>query len=196
MSTASRVPGPTASATDTPTETARYRDSGGTVVSPIGPGTLDGPRLAAREAEYGNRQREIEAVMNIDNAAFDRVRSLERYMIDRAEDFVADVMGATEGTSARRARRPGLIDVAEEVVTGLNALVTELERGASAGDLAERFIALQNEAKHAALPKLARAIQEVDGHIPKMEDPYGEVQRIIAKMPYSSFRPLIASARA
>lgn len=196
MTTATRVTGPEDTAPATPTDdTARYRDTGGTIVNNIGPGTLDNPRIAAREAQYGNRQAEIEAVMDIDQAAFDRVRELETFMIGRAENFVADVMGTTEGSGPRHARRHGLVDKTEEIVTNLNDLVTELERGGSASDLAERFVALQNEALYTAMPKLSRAMREADSHIPKMQDPYAEVQRLIAKMPFSSFRPIAPAKR-
>ncbi|MCZ0710576.1 hypothetical protein OYT00_11245 [Microbacterium paraoxydans] len=196
MATATRVTGPEDTAPAAPTDdAARYRDSGGTIVNNIGPGTLDNPRIAAREAQYGNRQAEIEAVMAIDESAFDRVRELEAFMIGRAENFVADVMGSTEGFGPRHARRPGLIDKTEEVVTKLNNLVTELERGGSTSDLAERFVALQNEARHTALPKLSRAMREADSHIPKMQNPYAEVQRLITKMPFSSFRPIAPAKR-
>lgn len=191
MSTATRVTGPDSTTPDgQPADTVRSRDLGGTIVNPIGPGTLDGPRVAAREAQYGNRQAEIEAVMDIDQAAFDRVRGMETYLLGRAENFVEDVTGIGAGT-----RRPGLIDKTEEIVTNLNNLVTELERGASASDLAERFVALQNEARHTAMPKLSRAMREAESHIPKMQDPYGETQRLIAKMPFSSYRPIVPKIR-
>lgn len=192
MTTATRVTGPESTAPEVE-PTTQHRDNGGTLVNPIGPGTLDGPRVAAREARYGNSQEEIEAVMAIDQAAFDRVRPLEQYMIGRAENFVDDVMGTTHPVSHEH--RPGLIDKTEDIVTNLNDLVTELERGASASDLADRFVALQNQALHMALPKLLRAMGEAESHLPKMIDPYGEVQKLIAKMPHSSYRPITPAKR-
>ncbi|MGN7964906.1 hypothetical protein ACTJKK_02390 [Microbacterium sp. 22179] len=192
MTIATRVTGPESTAPEVE-PTSQLRDNGGTLINPIGPGTLDGPRIAAREARYGNSQEEIEAVMAIDQAAFDRVRPLEQYMIGRAENFIDDVMGTMHPVSHER--RLGLIDKTEDIVTNLNDLVTELERGAPASDLADRFVALQNQALHLALPKLVRAMGEAESHLPKMIDPYTEVQRLIAKMPYSSFRPLAASPR-
>lgn len=153
----------------------------------IGPNQLDGPRIAAREAQYGNRQAEIEAVMDIDNAAFDRVRAVEEGMAIRAEHFIDEV--ERKGTDTVS---PGLIESTEGIVTQLNNLVTQLERGASATQLAERFKELQNQALHMAIPKMVRALQAVEtSHLPNMEDPYTRVQdMVIAKMPRSSFRPL------
>ena len=156
MTTATRVTGPDTTAPEAQSDTGPIRP-GGSLVNPIGPGTLDDPRVAAREAQYGNRQAEIDAVMAIDQAAFDRVRALEQYMAGRAENFVADVMGTTHPVSHER--RPGLIDKTEDIVTQLNDLVGELESGATASDLAERFVALQNNALHMALPKLLRAMR-------------------------------------
>lgn len=195
MTTATRVTGPNSTMPEATAYATPRHDAGGSLVNPIGPGTLDDPRIAAREAQYGNRQEEIEAVMSIDQAAFDRVRALENYMIGRAENFVADVVGSTEGFGTHHNRRAGLIDRTEDIVTELNDLVTQLERGATAVDLAQRFVALRNKATHEALPKLSRAMLEADTHIPKMQDPYGEVQRVIAKMPHSSFRPVVPAKR-
>ena len=195
MTTATRITEAEAlgySSTPAVETTARYRDTGGTLVNPIGPGTLDGPRIRAREAHYGNRQAEVKAVMDIDQAAFDRVRALEQYMIGRAENFIEDMNGSRKGIGPKR---PGLIDTAEDIVTNLNDLVTELERGATASALAERFVALQNDAMHAALPKLLRAMNEAEGHLPRMQDPYSATQDIVAKMPHSSFRPIVPARR-
>ncbi|WP_100813584.1 hypothetical protein [Microbacterium lacus] len=185
---ATKVTGPESVTPDVqPAETVRYREMGGTIVNVIGPNQLDGPRIAAREAQYGNRQAEIEAVMDIDQAAFDRVRPVEAGMAARAENFIDDI--ERKGTDTVS---PGLIESTEGIVTQLNNLVTQLERGTPASQLAERFKDLQNQARHMAVPKMARALQMVEeSHLPNMEDPYGRVQnKVIAKMPHSSFRPL------
>lgn len=185
---ATKVTGPESNTPESrAADNVHRRDYGGTLVNFIGPNQLDGPRVAAREAQYGNRQAEIEAVMDIDNAAFDRVRPVEDGMMARAEQFIDDM--ERKGTEAVR---PGLIESTEGIVTQLNNLVTQLERGTPASQLAERFKQLQNEARAIALPKIVRALQAVENsHLPNMEDPYGRVQdKIIAKMPRSSFRPL------
>lgn len=185
---ATKVTGPESSTPEAqPAESAHHRDMGGSLVSFIGPNQLDGPRVAAREAQYGNRQAEIEAVMDIDQAAFDRVRPVEQGMMARAEQFIDEV--ERKGTDTVT---PGLIESTEGIVTELNNLVTQLERGTPASQLADRFKELQNRAHAMALPKIVRALQAVENsHLPNMEDPYGRVQdKVIAKMPRSSFRPL------
>lgn len=185
---ATKVTGPESATPEAPpAENTHYRDVGGTIVNVIGPNQLDGPRIAAREAQYGNRQDEVEAVMDIDQAAFDRVRAVEESMTARAEHLIDEI--ERKGTDTVP---PGLIESTESIVTQLNNLVSQLERGAPANQLAERFKQLQNEARHIALPKMARALQAIErSHLPNMEDPYGRVQsKIIAKMPHSSFRPL------
>ncbi|MDL5351583.1 hypothetical protein [Microbacterium sp. zg-YB36] len=185
---ATKVTGPESITPDVqPEENVRYRDMGGTIVNVIGPNQLDGPRIAAREAQYGNRQAEIEAVMDIDQAAFDRVRPVEASMAARAEHLIDEVERKGSDTVP-----PGLLESTEGIVTQLNNLVTQLERGTPASQLAERFKQLQNQAITMALPKVVRALQMIEeSHLPNMEDPYGRVQnKVIAKMPNSSFRPL------
>lgn len=183
---ATRVSGPESTAPDVAPEHVHYRDTGGSLVNPIGPGFLDSARIAAREAVYGNSQQERETVFAADQAAFDKVQALEQFLVDRAEGFIDSV--TREGSETVR---PGIITATESVVTRLNGLVTELERGVPASQLAERFKDLQNEATHAALPKLLRAKQAIEEtHLPNMEDPYGATQRAISKMPRSSARPI------
>jgi len=181
-----RVTGPESTAPEASSASTPYRDSGGTIINLIGPNQLDGPRIAARLAEYGNRQEEREAVTAIDNAAFDRVRALEQSWIDNAKAFIGSVTRKGNDTT-----RPGIIDSTEEIVTQLNNLVTALERGTPASQLAGRFKQLQNEAMHPALPKALDAMRAIENsYLPNMIDPFGRAQDTIAKMPMSSLRAL------
>lgn len=183
---ATRVTGPDSTTPEAAPDTARHRDTGGTLVNPIGPNQLDGPRVAMREASYRNSTEERDHIAAIDKAAFDRVRPLEEFFINRGEQLAAEVTQPDPRTG-----KSGTIGSADAVATELYAIVTELERGASARDVAERFKSLQNRAKADVLPKIARAQREIEHtHLPRLEDPYAAAQDTIAKMPYSSFRPL------
>lgn len=186
---ATKVTGPDSTTPDIPpADNVHYRDTGGTMVVPIGPDQLDGPRIAARHATYPNAQAEMAAVRAIDEAAFDRVRTMEGYILDRA---TRDLAAMTDNDPER-----GTIANADQITSDLYAIVTELERGASASDLAARFKALQNRAMQEALPRVARAQRTIAWHMPRVEDPYGTTQNSIAKMPYSSYRPLDPSRYA
>jgi hypothetical protein len=184
---ATRVTGPDSTAPEAVAEgTTRHRDTGGTLVNPIGPNQLDGPRVRAREASYRNATEERDMIAAMDKAAFDRVRPMEQFFINQAERLAAEAISPNPLNG-----RPGTVGKADELISDLYAIVTELERGASASELAERFKTLQNRARQEVLPKIAstqRAIEE--SHLPRLEDPYAAVQSTIAKMPYSSFRPL------
>jgi hypothetical protein len=184
---ATRVTGPHSTTPEAVAEdTARHRDTGGTLVNPIGPNQLDGPRVVARESGYRNSTDEREMIAAIDKAAFDRVRPVEQFFINQAERLAAETTQPNPVNG-----KPGTIGTADEVITGLYAVVTELERGASASELAERFKSLQNRARQELLPKIARTQHAIETtHLPRLEDPYAAAQDIIAKMPYSSFRPL------
>jgi hypothetical protein len=164
----------------------KYRDVGGSLVTQVGPNQLDGPRYSARTATYANSNEEREIVNAYDRAAFERVRVLEQFMVGQADAFVAKVTQPNPRTNA-----PSVIGAADTLVSELHEVLKELERGTPASELAERFSALQNEARHALFPKIARYQRDIEGtHLPNMEDPYAKAQDVIAVMPFSSFRPL------
>lgn len=186
---ATRVSGPDTTTPEAPADdTARYRDTGGSIVNPIGPNQLDGPRVAAREASYRNSTEERDQIAAMDEAAFERVRPMEQFFINQGERLAAEI---TESDPING--KPGTVPAADALATELYALVTELERGASASDLAERFKSLQNRARHELLPRITRHQRAIETTMPRLEDPYAAVQDTIAKMPFSSFRPLDAS---
>lgn len=182
-----KVTGPETTTPDVrPADNVHHREVGHTLVNPIGPNQLDGPRLAARESRYNNSTEERAIIAAYDEAAFDRVRPMEKFFIAQADRLAAEVTVPNPVNG-----KPGLIDATEEIVTELNNLVTALERGGSASDLAERFKALQNKARHEALPRIGRTQHAIENsHLPRLADPYGAVQNTIAKMPYSSYRPI------
>ena len=184
---ATRVTGPTTTTPEAaPADTARYRDTGGSLVNPVGPNQLDGPRIAAREASYRNSTEERDQIAAIDKAAYERVRSLEQFFINHGERLAAEIHDPDPVNG-----RPGTVGAADALATDLYALITALERGASASDVTEQFKVLQNRANAEVLPRISRqrrAIEET--HLPRLEDPYAAVQDTIAKMPFSSYRPL------
>lgn len=174
MSTAAtRVTEPGGAPVDPSSATAQAASMGAMLINPVGPGALDGPRMAAREALYGNSELERKTIAAYDDAAFDRVRRTETSLRESAE------------TSMQRNAKH--VETAENVAGRLLTLAKDLRRGkVSVEDAATEYQRLQALAKDTQ-SRLERAAHEAARHTERLSDPYAATQNLIAKMPRSSF---------
>lgn len=127
-------------------------------------------RIDVRERQYPNTLAEREAVREIDDAVFDRVRLFEKISVESAQKHKAE---AQERVNASLA-----------LIEQLRAEIAEpLRRGEPlTPELAQRYEALANEAGQARA-NLSRAIAESEWHENRCRDPYAEYIRIMDAWP-------------
>ena len=132
--------------------------------------SLDGIRLAARQASYPNTEAEIKAVTEIDQQVDIMVRAHETNLVGVAAEVLA------EGDNALAA--------ADELRGELRDLYTDLERaGVHAGPaLAKRYQSISGRLRM-RIEKLGRVQRDAEFHANKISDPYGSLDYIRRKYP-------------
>ncbi|OJX70290.1 MAG: hypothetical protein BGO95_11680 [Micrococcales bacterium 73-13] len=132
---------------------------------------LHNARLAARLAEYPNSTTEAEAVKRVDEAVFDKVRTLESGMVRQATEWIAD---ADLDAQAADALTDALRDNVRRAADRSTAVVDR--------DLAQRYERLKRDAER-ALAAVERAEREAAFHAAKLRDPYKATVELFKKFP-------------
>lgn len=134
------------------------------------PRSLDGIRLAARQATYPNTEAETKAVTEVEQQIDHMVREHENNLVGMADAVLA------EGNS--------VLESADNLRTELRDLYTDLERaGADAGvDLAKRYQSISGRLRM-RIEKLRRVQRDAEFQADKVADPYGSLDYIRRKYP-------------
>ncbi|MCP1430436.1 hypothetical protein J3D45_002934 [Microbacterium foliorum] len=134
------------------------------------PRSLDGIRLAARQAEYPNTEAEHKAVTEIDQKVEEMVRGHEESLLSAANAVLS------EGDNALQA--------ADELRGELRNLYTDLERaGLHAGpDLAKHYQSISGRLRN-RIERLRRVQRNAEFQANKIVDPYGSLDYIRRKYP-------------
>lgn len=163
-------------------------DPGVRVVVNIPADQLTRIRLEVREAEYGNRHSEDQAVSAVDDAVFDRVRPIERLNLDRATSLIDN-----EGSAGASLplNRPNVLQRAENHREELAAIRRELREGqTSVAVLAERYEKVRLAVHQRDGRALIEIANQADRLREKIDDPLKAAEHTLSMMPVSTWRPL------
>ena len=131
-------------------------------------------RRIVRERHYGNRAEESLAIQSVDDQVFDKVRSLEQFMMGQAD--------------ALSVERKDAIAEALAVSEELGALTKDVDRKRVRLDpaTARKWQILNQRAEDAseALDRISRDIDHVEG---KLSDPYGTYLALVER--FSILKP-------